>query len=65
MFGLLENSIESWNELTHKFISNFGMICVQKKTHYDLELVLQKEDESLHNYIKRWRDVKDDIQHGR
>jgi hypothetical protein len=40
MFGLLENSIESWNELTHKFISNFGMICVQKKTERELGLHL-------------------------
>lgn len=29
----------------------------QEKTQYDLEQALQKEDESLHNYIKRWHDV--------
>jgi hypothetical protein len=38
-----------------------SVTCDQEKTPYNLEQVLQKVDESLCSYIKRWCDVKTNI----
>lgn len=48
------NSIDSWEELTHQFISNFSMTCDLEENQYDLEQVIQKYGEFLHIYVKRW-----------
>lgn len=57
LFLLPANSINSQEDLNHQLVNNFSMTYDQEKTQYDLEQALQKEDESLHNYIKRWHDV--------
>lgn len=60
-FGLSVNSIGSWEGLKRLFVCNFGMIYEQEKATYDLKQIMQKEDETLCSYIKRYHDVKANV----
>jgi uncharacterized protein YktB (UPF0637 family) len=49
------------SSMIRSLLVNFSVTCDQEKTPYYLEQVLQKGDESLSSYIKRWHDVKTNI----
>jgi hypothetical protein len=40
LFGLLANSVDSWEELKRLFVNNFRMTYEHEKTQYDLKQVM-------------------------
>jgi hypothetical protein len=55
--SLSPNSIDSWDQLEHKFHDHFYSPKNELKF-LDLTLVRQSCDESVNNYIRRFRDTK-------
>src|SRR6266540_2026822 len=51
--GLLENSIDSWEDLCTKFIDNFQGTYTKPRVNWDLYQIDQKKNESLQEFI-RW-----------
>ena len=55
--SLAPNSIRSWDELEQKFHDRF--YSGDNETKFtDLTLVRQDRDESIHDYFKRFKDIK-------
>jgi hypothetical protein len=55
--SLAPNSIDSWNQLEQKFHGHFFSGDYQLKL-TDLTLVKQGKDETVSNYLKRFKEVK-------
>ena len=55
--SLPPNSVHSWNELEQKFHDHFHSGVNEAKLTY-LTLVRQGRDESIHDYFRRFKDVK-------
>ena len=51
------NSVDSWNELEQKFHDHFYSEDNEAKL-TDLTSVRQGRDESIHDYFKRFKDIK-------
>ena len=54
LMGLPASSITSWTDLCRQFISNFRATCDRLGIEWDLAGVVQKEGESLWEYIHRF-----------
>ena len=52
--GLLENSINSWEDLCAKFIDNFQGTFMKSGVEWDLYQIHQKKGESLREFIQRF-----------
>jgi hypothetical protein len=55
--SLSPNSIDSWEQLEHKFHDHFYSLEKELKLS-DLTSVRQSRDESINDYIRRFRDTK-------
>jgi hypothetical protein len=52
--GLPMGSVRSWSDLCRQFISNFRATCERPRVEWDLAGIMQKEGESLHEFIQRF-----------
>src|SRR5438105_9451225 len=59
--GLPANSINSWGDLCAKFINNFQGTFTKPGVEWDLYHIVQKKNESLRDYIKRFMKKKNNI----
>jgi hypothetical protein len=59
--SLPRGSIDSWSELRDHFIANFQGTFERPGTHFDLYNVIQKLDESLKDYIRRFLEKRNKI----
>jgi hypothetical protein len=57
LFGLPEDSFDSWEELCQAFIDNFIATCEQPGNKYDLERIRDRKNEPLRDYIRRFSDM--------
>jgi len=58
LLGLPEDSFDSWEELRQAFIDNFIATCEQPGNKYDLERIRNRKNNPLHDYIRRFSDIK-------
>jgi len=58
LLGLPEDSFDSWEELRQAFIDNFIATCEQPGNKYDLERIRDRKNEPLHDYIRRFSDMR-------
>jgi len=58
LLGLPEDSFDSWEELRQTFIDNFIATCEHPGNKYDLERIRDRKNEPLHNYIRRFSDMR-------
>jgi hypothetical protein len=63
LINLPKGSIHSWDQLCAMFIRNFQGTYEHPSTTETLKPIKQKHDESLHDYVKRFCNVKNDILH--
>jgi hypothetical protein len=63
LINLPEGSIHSWDQLCAMFIKNFQDTYERPSTAETLKTIKQKHDESLHDYIKHFCNVKNAISH--
>jgi hypothetical protein len=50
--GLPIGLVQSWSDLCHQFISNFRATCERPRVKWDLTNIVQKEGESLQEFIQ-------------
>jgi len=58
LLGLPKNLFDSWEELRQAFIDNFIATCEQPGNKYDLERIRDRKNEPLHDYIRRFSDMR-------
>ena len=58
LLGLPENSFDSWEEPRQSFIDNFIATREQLGNKYDLERIRNRKNEPLHDYIRRFSDMR-------
>jgi len=58
LLGLPEDSFDLWVELRQAFIDNFIATCEQPENKYDLERIRDRKNEPLHDYIRRFSDMR-------
>jgi len=58
LLGLPKDSFDSWEELRQAFIDNFIATCEQPGNKYDLERIRDRKNEPLHDYIRRFSDMR-------
>jgi len=58
LLGMPEDSFDSWEELRQAFIDNFIATCEQPGNKYDLERIRDRKNEPLHDYIRRFSDMR-------
>ena len=58
LLGLPEDSFDSWEELRQAFINNFIATYEQPRNKYDLERIRAQKNEHLHDYIRRFSDMR-------
>jgi hypothetical protein len=63
LINLPKGSIHSWDQLCAMFIRNFQGTSEHPSTTETLKPIKQKHDESLHDYVKRFCNVKNGILH--
>jgi hypothetical protein len=63
LINLPEGSIHSWDKLCAMFIRNFQGSYERPSTAETLKTIKQKHDESLHDYVKRFYNSKNNIPH--
>jgi hypothetical protein len=61
LINLPEGSIHSWDQLCAMFIRNFQGTYERSSTAETLKTIKQKHDESLHDYVKRFYNARNDI----
>lgn len=61
LVGLPRGSIRSWGELHDHFVANFQGTFERPGTHFELYNVIQKPDESLSDYIRRFSEKRNNI----
>jgi hypothetical protein len=61
LINLPKGSIHSWDQLCAIFIGNFQGTYERPSTVETLKTIKQKHDESLHNYVKRFCNARNDI----
>ena len=61
LMHLLENSISSWADLCHEFIDTFTNGQQEPRRPNDLQLLQQKEGETLRKYLQRFSKVHRNI----
>jgi hypothetical protein len=61
--NLPEESIHSWDQLCAMFVGNFQGTYERPSTTETLKTIKQKHDESLHDYVKHFYNVRNDIQY--
>jgi hypothetical protein len=63
LINLPEGSIHSWDQLCAMFITNFQGTYERPSTAKTLKTIKQKDDESLHDYVKCFCNARNDILH--
>jgi hypothetical protein len=63
LINLPEGSINSWDQLCAIFIKNFQGTYERPSTAETLKTIKQKHDESLRDYVKHFRNVRNVILH--
>jgi hypothetical protein len=58
LLSLPENQFDSWSDLRQAFIDNFIATCDQSGNKYDLERIRDRAGEPLHDYIRRFSDMR-------
>jgi hypothetical protein len=63
LINLSEGSINSWDQLCAMFVGNFQGAYERPSTTETLKTIMQKNDESLRNYVKCFCNVRNAIPH--
>ena len=58
LLGLPKDQFDTWEELCQTFIDNFIATCQQLDNKYDHEMIRDRKDEPLHDYIQRFSDMR-------
>ena len=56
--ALPPSSYDSWEDFSRDFIKNFEPLAVRPKTFEELRSCMQKPDETLRAYIRRWTEIR-------
>ena len=59
--ALPPSSYDSWEEFSRDFIKNFEPLAVRPKTFEELRSCVQKPDETLRAYIRRWTEIRNSV----
>ena len=59
--ALPPSSYDSWEEFSRDFIKNFEPLAVRPKTFEELRSCIQKPDETLRAYIRRWTEIRNSV----
>ena len=55
------SSYDSWEDFRKDFIKNFEPLAVWPKTFEELRSCIQKPDEILRAYIRRWTEIRNSV----
>ena len=59
--ALPPSSYDSWEDFSRDFIKNFEPLAVRPKTFEELRSCVQKPDETLRAYIRRWTEIRNSV----
>ena len=59
--ALAPSSYDSWDEFNKDFIKNIEPLAVRPKTFEELRACVQKQDEPLSSYIRRWTKIRNSV----